>query len=63
MDDDWTPSRTREEAAQQLRANARAVDDGMPASPPRVATVKIRTPRQRISESRKRLGMRFLPVL
>ncbi|MBJ9676345.1 MULTISPECIES: hypothetical protein [Burkholderia] len=66
MSDDWTTSLAREEATQQLRANERAADDGMPAArlawwSDSVATPRIRLPGQRICASRKRPGMHVPP--
>lgn len=53
---------------QQEQAEARATDDGMPVVHPerqrnRAHSWKAVTPRQRISDARKRLGMGFLPNL
>ncbi|WP_244111665.1 hypothetical protein [Burkholderia cepacia] len=53
---------------QQEQAEARATDDGMPAAHPErqrshAHSWKAVTPRQRISDARKRLGMGFLPNL
>lgn len=66
MSDNWTTPLTLEETAQQPRTNARTADDGMPVAPHEwwaelVVATKIRTPRQRVSQSRKRLGMHVLP--
>ncbi|WP_157627646.1 hypothetical protein [Burkholderia gladioli] len=68
MSDNWTTPLTLGETTQQLRANARTADDGMLVAPPEwwaelVVATKIRTPRQRMSQSRKRLGMHVLPDL
>lgn len=53
---------------QQEQADARATDDGMPVVRPesprrRPVAWKAVTPKQRISDARKRLGMGFLPNL
>ncbi|WP_230948448.1 hypothetical protein [Burkholderia stagnalis] len=53
---------------QQEQAEARATDDGMPVGHPErqrshAHSWKAVTPKQRISDARKRLGMGFLPNL
>ncbi|HDR9586025.1 TPA: hypothetical protein QDC22_003605 [Burkholderia stabilis] len=67
MNDD--PKRQKDsQDGQQEQAEARATDDGMPVVPPErqrrhPLSWKAVTPKQRISDARKRLGMGFLSNL